>query len=839
MSANHLFSFLSPAAIARTATGLAMLAVRRPALFAQLLLEGLRDRKALVRLVRLPVDLDAIRGSPLFDAEWYRRNHPDLEHSPLSPELHCLLNRIPEGRWTSPHFSCDEYLSLNPGVEASGVHPLAHYELYGRFIDCPASARDLEPDVPSFPPAAVESERLLDRLPAKHRRTAVFATFSSDGRIPEKDLLYLRALREVCDNVVVSANSPLFPEETERLGGLASALLCRWHGGYDFGSWRAGMRLARESGWLDASACDELVLANGSCYAPVRPFPPMFDAMAERKADFWSVTQYGKPREGTRRASTFLQSYFLVFRRAVLDSAALEDFFEERPARITRHQAVELFEMQLTDFMRDRGFRPDSFVRPGRLLFRNVNPTTRPIDLIRRFGVPMVKAKAFSGQTGQPPEKVHAVVRRLNPALASLVRFSEPPRPRPAASREESASSRAALAARIGVRVREGRPARVLFLVSSASMFPARPLLGAMRADPAFEPHLAVVPDLRWPDRDPVQGMEPCERELAAAFPGLLLPPLRPGADGDWPDVLAGFDLAVYPSPYEFSHWRYNPMRADAAGVLGVHANYGFYRSVYDRAVLALESYARFWRVFAECDATMAELRAHAAGGGANAEVVGYVKMDALASAEPWPRNGGRRRVLIAPHHSVEGGANDTLALSNFQRYADYFLALPERHPELDFVFRPHPFLFTVLSNPSKWGREKVDGWIARMKAHPNVRWSDEGVYFPAFVSCDACVQDCGSYLVEWLYTGKPCCYMLKAPSDIDAKFAPLGKDCLSHCYLAYDEAAIESFLCDVVEGGADPKAAARDEFRRSVMVNHPHAADAALDSIRRGLGIA
>ena len=245
-----------------------------------------------------------------------------------------------------------------------------------------------------------------------------------------------------------------------------------------------------------------------------------------------------------------------------------------------------------------------------------------------------------------------------------------------------------------------------------------------------------------------------------------------------------------------------------------------------------------FWKAFFECEATAKEYAEHSILKGANAEVVGYVKMDALAAAEPWPRNGSRKRVLIAPHHSVEGGANDTLALSNFQRYADYFLTLPERHPEIDFVFRPHPFLFTVLSHPSRWGQAKVDDWIARMKAHPNVRWSDEGDYFPAFVSCDAIVQDCGSYLAEWLYTGKPCCFMLKDPSDIDTKFTPTGKACLSHCYLAYDEAAIESFLRDVVEGGADPKARARDEFRKSVMVNYPHAADAALASIRSALGL-
>ena len=831
--ADHLFSFFTPGAVARSAVGLAAFAVRRPALFSQLLLEVFRDRKALVRLLRLPVDLDAIRNSPLFDRDWYRRNHPDLAHSPLSPELHCLLARTPDGRWTSPFFSCDEYLSLNPAVKESGVHPLAHYELYGRFMDAPVSALDSKPTDPGFPSAAVESERLLDHLPSKHGRTAVFATFSTDGRIPERDLFYLRALREVCDNIVVSVSSPLFPGEESKLAGVASALLCRCHGGYDFGSWRNGMRFARGQGWLEPDACRELVFANGSCYAPLRPFSGMFRAMDRRRADFWGITFNAQ-----RTREPHLQSFFLVFRRPVLDSGALDDFFNERPSRATRDEAIDLFELQLTAHLRRRGLVPAAFVRPRFPRHHVFNPTTRPIDLIRRFKVPMVKAKVFRGQTSQPPERVLALVRSLNPEIGALIHPSAPPRPRPI-SREEAASARATHAARIGARVRERRPARVLFLVSSSSVFPARPLLGAMGADPAFEPCLAVVPDLRWPERDPVRDMESCERELDTAFPGLLLPPLRPGADGDWPDALTGFDLAVFPSPYEFSHWRYNPMHADAAGVLALHVNYGFYRSVYDRDVLALESYARFWKIFVECPATMAETSAYAAGGGANAEIVGYVKMDALASAKPWPRNGSRKRVLIAPHHSVEGGANDTLALSNFQRYADYFLALPEKHPEIDFVFRPHPFLFTVLSNPSKWGREKVDGWIARMKAHPNVRWSDEGDYFPAFASCDAIVQDCGSYLVEWFYTGKPCCYMLKDPSDIDAKFAPLGKDCLSHCYLAYDEAAIESFLRDVVEGGADPKAAERDQFRKAIMVNHPHAADAALVSIKRALGMA
>ena len=394
--------------------------------------------------------------------------------------------------------------------------------------------------------------------------------------------------------------------------------------------------------------------------------------------------------------------------------------------------------------------------------------------------------------------------------------------------------------AAIRAKAASGERVRAVFFVASAAMFPARPLFDAMRRDPRFDARVAPIPDLRGLGSDPDAALARCRSALARDLPEEAILPVARNPDGSWPDVLSDFgaDLVCHPSPYELSDFRYNPRWCVGRRVLPIHVNYGYFRSAYDRDVMARESYALFWKAFFECDATLAEYRAHSVLHGANADVVGYVKMDALAAAKPWPRNGSRKRVLIAPHHSVEGGANDTLALSNFQRYADFFLALPERHPEIDFVFRPHPFLFTVLSNPSKWGRAKVDDWIARMKAHPNIRWSDEGDYFPVFASCDACVQDCGSYLVEWFYTGKPCCYLLKDPSDIDAKFAPLGKDCLSHCYLAYDEAAIESFLRDVVEGGNDPKSAARNEFRKSVMVNYPHAAEAALASIKKALGM-
>ncbi len=427
--APHLVSLFSPRCIARSAVGLVVFAFRRPRLFARLLADGLRSRRALVRLLRLPVDLDTIRRSPLFDREWYREKHLELAASGMEPELHYLLHDAPDGRWASPAFSGDAYLELNPEVRASGVNPLAHYEQYGRFIGCPATPLDADPPDPVFPPEAKELELVFGDAPCARARTAVFATFSPDGRVAAKDILYLRALRDVCDNIVFAASSPLLPSEAESLRGIVSAIVCRPHGGYDFGSYRMGLHLAKEHGWLDSGACRELVFANASCYAPVRPFAAMFRKMERRKADFWGIT-FNTQRSGTPH----LQSFFLVFRQSVVSSGALDSFFAERPERASRNEAINLFEIQLTDHLRRRGFVPAAFVRPLLPRLHEFNPTTRPLDLLRFHRVPMVKVKALRGETSQAPERILAYVRRRNPELASVMRISEPPPPRSLAS---------------------------------------------------------------------------------------------------------------------------------------------------------------------------------------------------------------------------------------------------------------------------------------------------------------------------------------------------------------------------------------------------------------------
>ena len=240
------------------------------------------------------------------------------------------------------------------------------------------------------------------------------------------------------------------------------------------------------------------------------------------------------------------------------------------------------------------------------------------------------------------------------------------------------------------------------------------------------------------------------------------------------------------------------------------------------------------WRYFVSNEATRAMSVARNPALAASARAVGYCKMDRLASVRPHVR--ARRRVILCPHHTIDRDA-DGLALSTFLQHADMYLELPAQFPEIDFVFRPHPLLFPRLSTAKWWGAEKTDAYRAKMASFPNVEFQQGGDYFETFADSDALIHDCGSFLAEYFYTGKPQCYLLADDATVDRQFLPFGRKLLEHVERAYARGDVEAFIRRVVLSGDDPRKAARDAFAaREVCVNYPHATDAVLAEALKGI---
>jgi lipopolysaccharide biosynthesis protein len=77
-------------------------------------------------------DYRLLASSPLFDAEWYRANNPDVAAADIDPVVHYLESGASEGRRPGPDFDPAAYLAANPDVAAAGANPLRHYLLLGR-----------------------------------------------------------------------------------------------------------------------------------------------------------------------------------------------------------------------------------------------------------------------------------------------------------------------------------------------------------------------------------------------------------------------------------------------------------------------------------------------------------------------------------------------------------------------------------------------------------------------------------------------------------------------------------------------------------------------------------
>ena len=536
-------------------------------------------------------ETEEILSSPWFEPAWLASRLSPVPGYAADVAERYLFEGT-DGRVSpGPDFVADEYLALNPDVAAIGANPLLHYERGGKAEGRPVSFLET---VVRDPEGAVPVRRSFPSRPVRTRRAAVFASHSSDGRISERVLFYLRGLGEVADNIVFVASNPLLPGEEGKLAGLVAEILAESHAEYDFGSYRRGLRIAHERNLLDPGFADELVLCNDSCYGPVFPFAEMFGAMRGRNCDFWGMTA------NEELGAKHLQSFFLVFRRKTLDDGALDRFLDGVVALPGRGGVVLRYETALTETLRGAGLRLGSFVPPGSTPCEkgaSPNPMLRPLTLLRRFRAPLVKVKALDGEIEEPLEEALAFLRKANPELAGLVVS------RPRDGEAESARRREwlrslreglpatfpAKVAALRARMEKGSPLRCVFFVKDADEFPARPLFDAMSADASgrFRPVVCVVPDYR--SVRPESGMDRCLRALCAELsPGSVVRAPR-SEDGTWEDVLSDAAFAVYPPRPDETAFPYAPHWAVGRDFLPVLVPG-------DAADVREEDTARFWR---------------------------------------------------------------------------------------------------------------------------------------------------------------------------------------------------------------------------------------------------
>ena len=209
-------------------------------------------------------------------------------------------------------------------------------------------------------------------------RVAVFAAYDPEGKLSDYVLNYVRKLKEVCEKIVFVADNEAPLSEQKKLDGLVDFKQFKRHGEYDFGSYKIGYNWVLKQSW--AVKVDELVLCNDSCFT-VGPIKPVFDMMSFTRCDFWSMTlaNANKPH---------LQSFFLLFKKNVFQSAVFKKFMQSICAQKSVANVIGLYEVPLKSFLEKEGFKGTAYIQNLK------SPHQRPLTTLNK-GMPLVKKKCF------------------------------------------------------------------------------------------------------------------------------------------------------------------------------------------------------------------------------------------------------------------------------------------------------------------------------------------------------------------------------------------------------------------------------------------------------------
>jgi len=257
------------------------------------------------------------------------------------------------------------------------------------------------------------------------KRAAVFVFYDKEGICDDYVAYYLEEIRSVCERLVIVSNGSVTPEARDILFKFATPgdVIVRENKGFDAWGYRAGLM---HIGFESLADIDEVLLTNDTVFGPVYPLAEVFSEMEEREElGFWGMTQhpaYEKEDLVTRNnpygyAPEHLQTYFVVFRKALMESEVFERFWRKLLPIEKYEEAVGKFETIMTKMFGEAGFAWDSFVHKDDIATDDPNFVLYcPATMLRDHRFPFLKCRVFKQDTltlntGEEPRDAYDYIK--------------------------------------------------------------------------------------------------------------------------------------------------------------------------------------------------------------------------------------------------------------------------------------------------------------------------------------------------------------------------------------------------------------------------------------------
>ena len=354
--------------------------------------------------------------------------------------------------------------------------------------------------------------------------------------------------------------------------------------------------------------------------------------------------------------------------------------------------------------------------------------------------------------------------------------------------------------------------ANVVFIASSLTMWRYQGIYDLMKDSPRFKPHILLSPFYSYSDeqkKEHIQALKTFFESKGVHYEDVTSWAPEKFAIRDWLDP----DIIFYTQQY--SGCLGNPLdNKYFTDKLLCFVPYGVGTITSQWAVNSrFQNVA--WRLFYETEIFRDAAKKMAYNRGKNVVVVGNTNADAFLKPhhkDPWKKQlKPKKRVIWAPHFSIE--ENGKLHRSGFLWLYDVMVNIAKDYSDtLQFAFKPHPRLKSVLYSFPEWGKERTDKYYEMWATMPNTQL-EESSFYDLFMTSDAMIHDCASFSVDYQYSKNPCLFTTQNIQELLAPLNELGISAIQTHYLCKSANDVRQFLDETILAGNDPKKAEREAF--------------------------
>lgn len=193
--------------------------------------------------------------------------------------------------------------------------------------------------------------------------------------------------------------------------------------------------------------------------------------------------------------------------------------------------------------------------------------------------------------------------------------------------------------------------------------------------------------------------------------------------------------------------------------------------------------------------------------------------------------------VIYAPHFSFkserESGVRPYYS-STFLERGREMLQYAKSHPEINWVFKPHPLLRNDLIDLEEWSKQEVDEYYSE--------WEKIGLacydssYLDLFIEAKAMITDCSSFLTEFSCTGKPLIRLIPKKGETLISPDPMLEKIYDMFYKVYEGEDMKPILDSIVLNDEDSRKEKRLKLLEEANLTGTYASKNITEYIRKDL---